>query len=416
VETFVARQAIFSRALDVWGYELLFRASAAHTEFDRSDGTSATARVIADSLLTIGLDKLLHGKKAFINFNRELLLSDWSQTALPTDRIIIEVLETVEPDAKVLNACKSLRALGYMLALDDFCGERNLEPLAELVDFIKIDLRKTPRDKQKELVRRYGDAGILMLAEKIETYEELEWAKDTGYHYFQGFFFARPVIMSGRQIPAAAHSTLRLFRELQRHDLDFRRIEELIRNDVSLSYKLLRYMNSPLFPFPGEVGSISQALVVLGETNIRKWLTLLAFASVKNGKPVELATQSMVRARFCETIGNQIGIDGESDAFLMGAFSLLSVLLGRPLEVILDELKLSPELTAPLLGRAPKNNPLAMIHRLVLAYEAGEWNSVLELTKQLKIPAGSAADAYVNAVQWADQIGGNQAGQPHGFN
>ena len=403
MDVFVARQAIFDRNCHVYGYELLFRSNASSKEFDGTEARLATTLVLANSLLAIGLDHILGGKKAFLNYDRALLLED-SGPVLPCNTAVIEVLETVDPEAEVIEACRRLRQRGYLIALDDFVFRPGYEPLLDVANLVKVDLRALPRSGQQLMVDTYGRRGLAMLAEKVETYEEFQWARNAGYDYFQGYFFARPVTLSAHQIPMVKLQCLRLLREVQRPELDLAHLEALISEDVSFSYRLLRYVNSALFSLPGQVRSIRQALAFLGERNLRKWVTLAALPKVAQDKPSELMAHSLVRARFCESIARLAapGLDGP--AFMMGLFSLIDALIDRPLEEALAEINLAPEITGVLLGLASPEDPLAAAYKLVLAYEAGDWDAVERLNGKLAIPANRLGEAYCEAVHWADLV------------
>src|SRR5580698_2513970 len=232
MEALVARQAIFDRKRQLHGYELLYRSDAARNEFDGTNASAATQQVISSTLLSIGLENILCGKKAFLNFDHRLL-SDGMHLSLPRQAIVIEILESVEPTADLIALCQSIHQQGYSIALDDFVSQPQFEPLTRIAKLIKVDLRATSKEEQERLLRTYQPRGITMLAEKVETHEEFEWARRAGYDLFQGYFFARPVVMRSQQIPAVKIACLRLLREVRREDLDFPRLELLIRGDVS---------------------------------------------------------------------------------------------------------------------------------------------------------------------------------------
>ncbi len=403
MDVLVARQAIFDRERRVYGYELLFRSQAARNEFDGTEGGLATQQVLANSLLVIGLDNLVGTKKAFVNFGRGPLLQGW-HTSLPAENTVIEVLETVEPDAEVVEACRKLREQGYQIALDDFVFRPGYEPLLEVADLLKIEIQNLPRPEQKLLIHSSKARGLQLLAEKVETYEEFEWAKQAGYDYFQGYFFARPVIVRGRKIPAAKVHCLRLLQEVQRPELDFERLEMLILEDVSLSYQLLRYVNSPLFALTSSIRSIRQALLFFGETELRKWIVLATLARTADDKPGELIRHSLVRARFCESVAKSAQKGLEQSAFLTGLFSLLDALIDRPLEETLSGMCLAPEITAVLSGQAPESDPLAGAFQLARAYEVADWPRVEEIARQLGVPVAGLGEVYLAATGWAQQV------------
>jgi c-di-GMP-related signal transduction protein len=394
MDALVARQAIFDRERRVFGYELLFRSNAALNAFDGTEAGLATQQVLANSLLVIGLENLVGTKKAFVNFGRTPLLQGW-HASLPSGSTVIEVLETVEPDAEILEACRNLREQGYQIALDDFVYRPEFEPLLDVANLVKVEIQSIPRPNQLLFLRSCKARGLEMLAEKVETYEEFEWAKQAGYDYFQGYFFAKPVIMRGRQIPAAKLHCLRLLQETQRPELDFDRLEMLILEDVSLSYQLLRYVNSPLFALSSTIRSIRQALMFFGETELRKWIVLATLARTAEDKPSELIRHSLVRARFCESVARLAHKGVEQSAFLTGLFSLLDALSG---------MCLAPEITAVLRGGGPESGPLAGVYQLARAYEVADWQRVEEIALQLGIPVGTLSKAYCEAAGWAQQI------------
>jgi c-di-GMP-related signal transduction protein len=403
MDVLVARQAIFDRDRRVYGYELLFRSAAGQNEFDGTEAGLATKQVIANSLLVIGLENLVGNAKAFVNFGRGPLLQGW-YTSLPPANTVIELLETVEPDDEVIEACRKLRQRGYPLALDDFVFRPGWERLLEVADLVKVEIQSLPRAEHKRFVRSSKARGLQVLAEKVETQEEFEWAREAGYDYFQGYFFARPVMMRSRQIPAGKLHCLRLLQEAQRPELDFDRLEALILQDVSLSYQLLRYVNSPLFALTSNIRSIRQALLYFGETELRKWIALATLTRAGEDKPSELIRHSLVRARFCESVARLAGIDMEQSAFLTGLFSLLDALMDRPLEETLSGLGLAPEIAVVLGGQAGKSDPLASVYQLARSYEAADWPKVEAIAGMLGVPAAGLGEAYYEAAGWARQV------------
>jgi c-di-GMP-related signal transduction protein len=402
VDVFVARQPIFDRQLRVYGYELLSRSCLVNA-CEETNETAATVQVIANAVLAIGLNRLLGGKRGFVNFGRNVLVGEWTRILSPKT-LVVEILETVEPDSEVLAACRELRRLGYPVALDDFICTPAFEPLTELADIIKVDFRATPRTEQERLVRVYGRRGIAMLAEKVETREEFEWAKQAGYHYFQGYFFARPHILRARQMQAGELNHLRLMKELSKPDLDFDILEHLIRVDVAFSYKVLRYMNSAAFTWSGTIRSIRHALVMMGEYEIRRWISIATLPGATQGKPDEVTMHAVVRGRFCELVALQgTHAQGSGDPFLLGMFSLLDAMMDQPLSEILDELSLTPQLRDAILGAPVEGNTLAAILTLVRCYEAAEWDELPALAAMIGLPTELTPQLYIQAVAWAEE-------------
>lgn len=399
----VARQPIFDRHSQVHAYELLYRAHAGCTEYTGTDEDRTTLEVLAGSLLTIGLNRLAGGKKVFVNFGRNLLV-DGLIPMLPKERVVIEVLETTEPDEEVLASCRKLRALGYTIVLDDFEWHPRFEELVSIAHMIKIDMRVTPRAEQERLVGEYGPRGIRMLAEKVETREEFEWAASIGYDYFQGYFFARPAIISGTEIQPVVATCLQLLRQLQSPEMDFKKLEASIAKDVGLTYKLFRYVNSVLFAHHGNIESIRRALMELGADGIRRWVTIASLPRLAKNKPEELVACALIRARFSESLARLAGDPTFASAYLTGMFSLLDALLDRPLEEALDEVGLDAQLNEVLLGTAPADKMLARIHALVRSYEAGEWEQAHRSAAGLGLTDDGVGQAYVEATEWATEI------------
>ena len=403
MDVFVARQPIFDRTRQLYAYELLFRSDEIHNEYNGADSSSATTQVIANSLFTLGLENVACGKKVFVNFDYGLLMGGLT-TVLPKETMVLEILESVEPSEELLAVCNELNQQGYTFALDDFVGEARFEPLTQIAKLIKVDMRTTEKAEQERLLRTYRPRGIAMVAEKVETHEEFEWAKTAGYDYFQGYFFARPVVMRGHQIPAAKINCIRLLREMQSADLNYEQLRKIISEDVSLSYKLLRFVNSALFARQGEIQSIAHSLAVLGDDLIRHWSALAALPILAKDKPGELVTHSLVRARFCERLAQMATVSEHGRGFLVGLFSLLDALIDVPLEEALHQAGVGAAIRGALLGTEGQGGPLRDVYTLVCRYEAGDWKAVSELASKLNIQASGIGEAYSESTLWAHQV------------
>ena len=399
MDLFIARQPIFTVKQAVYAYELLFRSGPANV-FPDVDHNHASARVIADSLFNLGLQTLTGGKLAFINMTRDLLLGDYA-VLLPRDEIVIEVLETVTPDAKVVEACRRLKATGYKIALDDFVGKAEMAPLIALADIIKVDFLATRKAERLALVKRYAPRGVRLLAEKLETQEAFREAADLGYTYFQGYFFAKPAVMQATAAPEFRLTYLTLLQETVKPDLDLRRIAAVIGRDVTLSYKLLRFINSAFFGLRRSIASIPEALALLGEREVKRWASLLGLACLGANKPAELVVEAALRARFCEGMAAAAGLTHYTEElFLLGLFSLIDAILDRPLESLLQELPIPSMVKATLLGEA---SPLKDVYDCVLAYVAGDWASLSIQMDRLQLDEEEVPRRYREAVAWAQQ-------------
>lgn len=400
METFIARQPIFTQQQQVYAYELLYRSGTVNNSCTAVDLNQAAGRVIADTGLLLGTRNLTDGKKAFINVTREVLVNGLIEL-LPKELTVVELLETIEPDDEVIAACRRLRGAGYMLALDDFVYEPRFEPLVELADIIKVDFLSTGREGRRELAERTLPQGIRLLAEKVETHEDFREAVDLGYTWFQGYFFCKPVILSRKDVPGNKLQYLRILQEIQRPEINMEQVERIIRRDVALTFKLLRYLNSPAFSFRNEIETIRQALILLGERQIRKWASLVILTSLGRDKPEELVLQALIRARFCETIGPLIGLGNRAeDLFLTGMLSLIDAILDRPLEELLKDLPLNAGIRDALAGH---ENKLHEVCSLTVAYERGDWEKLARLTARLGLNSPDILALYLSAVEWATQ-------------
>lgn len=382
----------------VFGYELLFR-NGVNEYFHSSDDPDAASRSTLSTSTLMGLDVLCDGRRAFINCTREVLLKEYV-TLLPSTQTVVEILETVPADDLVMAACQRLKEAGYLIALDDFAVSDPRERLTEIADIIKIDLRSTSLEKAIPLVKRYGPWRCRMLAEKVETREEFMAAKKAGFIYFQGYFFRRPETLTAREIPANQANYLRMWQAVSRPELDVREIEDVIKHEASLCYRLLRYLNSPAFGFSNEIHSVRHALAMLGEREVRRWVRLIATLSAAQEAPSELVLSALVRARFCELLSPRIQ-HGDSDLFLLGLLSLMDVILKLPMTRVLESVPVDQETKSLLLGGASRLRPF---YQLMLAQESGEWQSITELAHQLHLDESQVAEAYWEAVGWAQRL------------
>lgn len=407
-DIFVARQPIFDTDRKIFGYELLFR-SGLENFFDQSlDIDFASSKTLLDTLLLFGINELTKGKKMFLNFTKKVLLSEVA-LALPKETLIIELLETIEPEPEVVGVCRKLKDNGYILALDDFQFVPEYRPLIEMADIIKVDFLLTKGNERRTVIQKSGEGRIVYLAEKIENNEEFQEAVDMGYSYFQGFFFSKPVILSGKDVPSYKLNLLQVLKELNEPYMDVKKIESVIMRDVSLTYKLLRFINSAAFGIPREIRSIRHALNLLGLAELKKWMSLIVLSQIGSDTPEELVTNSIVRAKFCELISELIGLkQRRDDLFLMGLFSYIDTFLNRPMEEVLNELPIAADIKDALLG---VKNPLRPLLDLIIKYEQGNWEAVASLTEALKLENSKVLPNYLTAIKWANDFSEVKAAQ-----
>jgi EAL and modified HD-GYP domain-containing signal transduction protein len=399
MDTFIARQPIFDREMRVCAYELLFR-SGPVDYFDSPDPDVATSKVIVDTLVLPGLRVLTGGRPAYINVTREVLLQDWV-SVLPASSTVVEILEAVVPDSEVVEACRRLKGKGYKLALDDFSVGSLWEPLADLVDIVKVDATVSGAADRAWLARRFRRGSPVLLAEKVEAQDVYLETRRLGYRFFQGYFFARPTTVHGQDIPSSQLHHLQLLREIHKPGLDFAAVEAIIEHEVGLAYKLLRYLNAAFFGWRGSVESIRHALMLLGEREIKTWASVVVMASMASDKPDELVAQAVLRGRHCELLAPAAGLESRSqDLFLMGAFSLIDAMLDYPLAEILREIPLAGDVKAALLGEP---GPLRDLFQVVVAYAACNWPVVSERAARLGLDEAVVSACYLEALRRCDE-------------
>jgi len=398
MQVFVARQPIFDTRKRVVAYELLFRAGLENAFPRGTDPDMASAKVIDHALSAFDFGGLTQGKKAYVNVTRRVLC-EGLYSVLPPKHTVIELLETVTADDETLAAVKAARRAGYEIALDDFVDRPGVEPFVNMAQVLKIDFLVTPADERKRLRDQARKRRLTLLAEKVENAAEFENAEQLGYTLFQGYFFQRPEIIAREDIPPAKLTYVRFLRELQNPALDYDALETIIKQDLSLSVKLLKLLNSAAFGWKSRVTSLKHALVLLGERPFRKWASLIAVVGLTDDRPPELALISLTRARFCERLCPLARLGGsELDAFLAGLLSALDAMMGRPLPELLKEVAVSPEIDAALLRQ---DTPLGKVRALAVAYEAAAWDDVGILAAALGVPERALPALADEARAWA---------------
>lgn len=392
-DIFIARQPIYDRKLYVYAYELLYRGGE-DNHANVIDGDDATSQVLVNALMEIGLPELVEQSMAFINLTERYIV-EGLPASLAQDNVVLEVLEDIQPTEAVINGLKKLKAEGHVIALDDFICDGGKLPLVELADIIKIDLLAVPGAALAEQVKKLRPMGVRLLAEKVETPEEFEYCKALGFEYFQGYFFCKPNIVKGAHTPSSRMAIMQLLARLQDPDLDFGELQNLVAQDVSLSYRILRYINSAHFSLGQKIESMQQAISLLGLNTIKTWVAILAMSSIDD-KPYELILTALVRAHMCEKISASTSVSAEN-AFTVGLFSALDAFIDKPLDEILDALPLSDELNHALLEQ---RGELGEMLSLVLSYERGQWDQL----SNTRFDNGALRDAYLSSIRWAGQI------------
>ncbi|HLJ15899.1 MAG TPA: HDOD domain-containing protein [Bryobacteraceae bacterium] len=396
---FLARQPILDRNRQLFAYELLFRSGTANF-CDHPDLEEASVAMLDTSFL-IGLQRLTDGQLGFVNCPRDFLLKDYV-SLFPPKAVVVELLETIVPDAEVIEACRALKHRGYLVALDDFADNPSWNPLVEIADFIKVDFRLSAPLQRHSLAARYAGKGIRMLAEKVETHEEFSEAAKMGYSLFQGYFFCRPEILQHRNIPAHKLAYLQLLQAVTAPDFKMDALAQRIKLEPSMTYKLLRYLNSPVFGLRVEIHSVAQALQLLGEREVRKWIAVVAVGVLADGKPDELMKIPLVRGRFCELLAPHAGMaDQASDLFLLGLLSVSDAILDQPLDVILEELPVRTDIKEALLEQSV---PYRQLLELAMALERADWGQVSAFASAMNIREEQISELYISAVDWSNVL------------
>ncbi len=400
MDAFVARQPIFSRHKKIYAYELLFRDGMANF-CPEVDGDQASCNLLANTFLNIGIDELTGGRLAFVNFTQDLLVRQ-IPALFPRDTIMVEILEDVRPEPALIDACRQLVDKGYQLALDDFVYAQGLEELLRMAGIVKIDFLNTPAGEIAALADALAAFDVKLLAEKVETHEEFQAARDMGFVYFQGYFFSKPEILRGRDIAPGRMQLLQVIAEINRRDCSIDKVEDLVKTDVSLSYKLLRYINSAFFQRAREITSIKHAIVLLGLKETRKFISMIATGALAAGKPNELIRTSIIRAKFCESIGHHFIPDAEgSELFLMGLFSLMDAILDCPMTTAIENLPLSDTIRKALLS---EEGPAGDLLHLIRCYESGQWEDCQSISDACRFDAANLPEQYRRAVGWAENF------------
>lgn len=401
MEVFVARQPIFDNKIEVVAYELLYR-NGMFNRAELIDDNQATTDVVTNVFLQMGIDTIAEGKRAFVNFNEALLLQQVPHL-LPSNILAVEILETVTPNETLLQACKKLKQEGYWVVLDDFLPAPEWIPLAKIADIIKVDFKNPKSLEARNYLLRHDVHQPEYLAEKIETKEEFLQARQQGYTYFQGYFFQKPVILSQKEMPLSSIQYLRLLKELHVECVDLRRFEAIVKRDMSLSFLLLKYVNSAFFSFRSPVQSIRHAAALLGQRELAKWMALVTLRNLGQDQPSEVLHVSVLRGRHCELLAACLPKSGLAmeQFFFTGLFSLLDVFIGKSLGDILEHLPIAKEVKQALLG---EKNILNTVLKLVVSYERGQWRDVQQYSDELKIPYDQLAPTYISAICWEQEL------------
>jgi c-di-GMP-related signal transduction protein len=396
---YATRQPILAVDETVIGYKLLFRTDVV-SHFSSEDSNSQ-ARATIDMAMLLGLDILCDHRLAFIGCNRNVLL-DHGLAFLPGSRAVAEIERSVEMDDALVHACCELKNAGYRIALDAFTADDPRQAIVHLADYLKVDVRKDGWEEIPNVVGPDAWKHAVLLATNVDSRDDFEHARSRGFQLFQGYFFRKPESLRTRSAPTNRVVYLRLLQAVMKPELDWNSVEELIKGDPTLYFRLLRFINSAVFGLRGEVRTIRQAFTLMGDNELQRWCRLAGMFEMSQGRPGELLLSTLVRARFAELLGARIE-HGKRDLFLLGLLSMMDSILEIPMSAVLEGLALDEESTIALLDHKGR---LGTICELIEAVETGTWPVVVDRCRELEVNEAFAAESYSNAMAWAQSLAG----------
>lgn len=401
MNVYMARQPIFDHDGNVYAYELLYRSNGSENAYNGISGDESTADVITNAFFGLDVKNVIGGAKAFINFTGNLIKRGVPKMISP-ELLVVEVLENQLADEEILDAVQDLKERGYMIALDDFEYSGAYNDLFALGDLVKIDFR-TPQKSIEETayVCRYSNK--LMLAEKVETQAEFEYAKKLGCTYMQGYYFARPSIMSDSSIQPLPVNLMEVMQLMAQPEPEIKDIVEVMSRDTALCQRILRLINSVYFGVSNKVSSINQAIMILGLDYLREWVYLMGMQKITQNDNIEAMKQALLMAKFCRSISEmipEVADQGES-FYLMGLLSMIVLSGERALAQALDELPLTNDIKKGLLRRG---GIYSDVFEMVSFYLEGKWDEFDELAKKYRLESEEISGLFVSCTQEVEQL------------
>lgn len=390
----VGRQPIFNRNKDVIGYELLYRALQTDKTARITDGDFATTQVLLNTFSEIGLDNIVGQGFAFINFTRNFLVGKYP-ISLPPERVVVEVLEDIALDKPLIESLKKFKESGFQIALDDVISANRVLPLQGLglASVVKIDLMGVNRVLLPDIANTLKQTGVLLLAEKVETLADYDLCYRLGFDFFQGYYLCKPNVVVGKKMESSRLIVMRLLAQVTDPKADFHEIEMLISQDVGLSYKLLKLVNSGYYSLSTTVNSIRQAISLIGLSQLRGWMMLILMSTVDD-KPHELTAIALQRAKMCEMLGKAFGDSQAESFFLAGLFSVLDAIMDIPMSQVVASIPLTPEVISALIHHEGK---IGLALTTILALEQGDW----ENADKTGLSPERLQSIYFESIKWA---------------
>lgn len=398
LESFISRQPVLDEHTATFAYDLMFRGGTEEF-FTQDENNNSETNILESDDFHDSLDILSSNKKVFINFTEKLLLEGyWS--VLQKEQAIIEIDDSVHPNQDVIDACRTLKSSGYMLALGDFHYSSDWEPVIEIADILKIDIKTSSSKEVEAYATKYAQENIKLLAECVESLQDYYHLRKLGYNYFQGYYFSKPEIIRSERMPTSRITKLRLIHEVNKPDFDFSEAEDILKHDPGLTYKLLSFVNSAAMGLRTEVHGIRQALTLIGQSNLRKWISILAVSAFTDKKPSELMHTVVRRGQFCELLAPQFGFKkGQAQSlFLIGMFSLLDAVIDLPIEKVFTSVPLSDEIRDTILGVETEYKDVL---DLAITFEIGDWNKISSIIEKHKLVSADVIRNHIKAIEWA---------------
>lgn len=403
-EFFIGRQSILDRHQDLAGFELLFR-SCQKNLAKFSDSVAASSAVINHAFNELGFKTVLGKYRGFINVDDKLLMDDMLEL-LPKEQVVIELLESIEITDTIVERCKHLKSLGYMLALDDFNKySEYIEPLREHIDIIKIDLKLSGLDGLADTLTHLRNWPVKFLAEKVDTREEAQQCMDLGFHLLQGYHFAKPIIITGKRLSHSELSLMRLL-GLVMSDAETTQIEQVFKQNPGLTFNLLRLTNSAASGTHRKITSVSNAITILGRRQLQRWIQLLIYTNDSNASfPDPLLQLAATRGKCMELLVKHVNGHSkelEDYAFMVGIMSLMDTLLGMPLAEIISPLNPPADIRDALESR---NGVLGKLLSLLECLEQYDMETAGELLDGLApLDVDTVNHAQLEALAWSNSF------------
>ena len=396
IDKLITRQPILDDQTSTFAYELLVKGGSEPIFDQRPEEKSDEPNIVEQ------LNVFCRDKKFFLPLSEQQMLEGhWS--VLPKEKVVIEFPGSIKVKEDIIDAFAAAKGSGYGIALSEFRYAAQLEPLVELSDYIKINTSTASERELEAYSIKYASQPVQLIADQVEELNDYYQLRKMGYRYFQGNYYSKPEIIRSDSMPTSRITKLRLIHEVNKQDFDFREAEDILKHDPGLTVKLLKYVNSAAMGLRTDVHSIRQALTMIGQRNLRKWISILAVSSFTDKKPNELMRTITRRGQLCELLAPQFGFDHQQaqSLFLIGLFSLLDAVIDLPMEKVFDYIPLSDDIRETVIG---EKTPFYDVLDLAILIESGNWTKVADLIAQYDLDERQLIEAHVKAIEWSDSI------------